>query len=51
MVKGLLSAITAEIGLAEERIIAKLEDLDTSVNVIAAELARRGGDPPANVSE
>ena len=46
LLEGLLLAINAEIGLVEERISAKLEDIDTSVSLIAGELARRNNDPP-----
>lgn len=48
MLKGLLLAINSEIGLAEDRMLAKLEDIDTSVSLIAGELARRNSDPPSN---
>src|ERR1017187_8759905 len=48
LLNGLLVAIKAEIGLAEQRTMAKLEDIDTSVSLIAGELARRNGDPPSN---
>jgi len=43
-----LAAIKTEIGLMEERILAKLEDIDVSVSLIAREFARRNGDPPSN---
>jgi hypothetical protein len=46
LLKDQLLAITAEIRLAEERVVAKLEGLDASANLIAGELARRSGDPP-----
>jgi transposase len=45
---GLLVDIKADIGLVEERMLAKLEDIDTSVGLVAGELARRNSDPPAN---
>lgn len=48
MLKGLLLAVNAEIGRVEERTLAKLEDIDTSVSLIAGELARRNSDPPSN---
>lgn len=38
--------IRSEIGLTEEKILAKLESIDTSVSLIAGEIARRSGDPP-----
>lgn len=46
LLKGLLLAINAKIGLVEERALAKLEDIDTSVSLIAGELARRNSGPP-----
>ena len=46
LLKDQFFAIKAEIGLTEERILAKLEDIDTSVSLIAGELARRNSDPP-----
>jgi hypothetical protein len=48
LLKGLFHAVNVEIELAEERTLAKLEDIDTSVSLIAAELARRNSDPPSN---
>ena len=48
MLKGLLLAINTKIGLVEERMLAKLEDIDTSVSLIAGELACRNSDPPLN---
>ena len=45
---GLLVAINTEIGLAEQKMLAKLEDIDTSVSLIAGELVRRNSDPPSN---
>jgi hypothetical protein len=48
LLKSLLLGINTEIGLVEERILAKLEDIDTSVSLIAREFARRNGDPPSN---
>jgi hypothetical protein len=48
MLKGLLHAIDTEIGFLEKKILAKLEDIDTSVSLIAGELARRSSDPPLN---
>lgn len=47
LLNGLLAAIKTEIGLAEQRMLAKLEDIDTSVSLIAGELARRNSDPPS----
>jgi hypothetical protein len=41
MLKGLLQALTTEIGCLEKKILAKLEDIDTSVSLIAGELARK----------
>jgi hypothetical protein len=48
LLKDQLLATKAEIGLVEERILAKLEEIDTSVSLIARELARRSSDPPSN---
>ncbi len=48
LLKGLLPGINTEIGLVEERILAKVEDIDTSVSLIAREFARRNCDPPSN---
>jgi len=48
LLNSLLVAIKAEIGLVEERTSAKLEEIDTSVGLIARELARRSGGPPSN---
>jgi hypothetical protein len=48
LLNGLLDAVKAAIGLVEERTLAKLEDIDTSVSLIAGELARRNSNPPAN---
>ena len=48
LVKDQLLAINAEIGLVEQKMLAKLEGLDTSVSLIAGELARRNNDPPSN---
>jgi len=45
---GLLVAIKTEMGLVEQRLLARLEELDTSVSLIARELARRNSDPPSN---
>ena len=50
LLNGLLVAIKAEIGLVEKRTLAKLEDIDTSVGLIAGEIARRNSDPPSNGS-
>jgi hypothetical protein len=48
LLKDLLLAINAEIGLVEQRMLTKLGDIDTSVSLIAGELARRSSDPPLN---
>jgi len=50
MLNSLLVAIKTEIGLLEERMSTKLEDIDTSVSLIAGEVARRNSDPPSNSS-
>jgi hypothetical protein len=34
--------------LVEKRTLAKLEDVEISVSLIAGELARRSDDPPSN---
>jgi len=41
-------AMNTEIGLLEQRILAKLDEIDASVNLIAIELARRADEPPSN---
>ena len=46
LLNGLLAAIKAENGLMEERILAKLENIDTSVSLVARELAGRSSDAP-----
>jgi hypothetical protein len=46
LLNGLFAAVNTEIGLLEERTLAKLEDVDNSVSLIAGELARRSNDPP-----
>lgn len=48
LLKGLLVAIKTEIGLLEDRMLTKIEDIDTSVSLIAGELSRRSSDPPSN---
>jgi hypothetical protein len=48
LLNGQLAAIKTEIGLMEERILAKLEDIDSSLNLIAIELARRAENPSSN---
>ena len=45
---GLPVAIKTEIGLAERRIMAKMEEIDTSLGLIAGEIARRANDPPSD---
>ena len=45
LLKDQLLAISADIGLVEKRMLAKLEDIDASLNLIAGELARRADDP------
>ena len=47
LLNGLLVAIKTEIGLVEERMSAKLEDIDTSVCLVAGELAHRSSNPPS----
>jgi hypothetical protein len=48
LLKGLFRAVEIEIGLVEKRTLAKLEDVEISVSLIAGELARRSDDPPSN---
>jgi hypothetical protein len=48
LLKDQLLAIKTEIGLVEKRMMAKLEDVDASVSLVAGELARRSSDPPVN---
>jgi hypothetical protein len=48
LVKDQFLATSNEIGLLEKRMLAKLEDIDASVSLVAGELARRSGDPPSN---
>ena len=48
LLKDQLLAIKAEIRLVDQRMMAKLEEIDTSMSLIAGELARRSSDPPAN---
>ena len=48
LLNGLLVAIKTEIGLAERRIMAKFEEVDASLNLIATELARHADDLPSN---
>jgi hypothetical protein len=50
LLDSLLLAMSARIGLAEERMLEKLDGIDTSVSLIAAELARRSSDGPSNDS-
>ncbi|MGD0499088.1 MAG: hypothetical protein ABSC23_11690 [Bryobacteraceae bacterium] len=45
LLSGLRAAVESEIGLLEERLMAKLESIDTSVSLVAGELARRGDEP------
>ena len=45
LLKDQFLAIKAEIRLGEEKVLAKLEGIDTSVSLIAGELARRANDP------
>ena len=40
-------AIRSDIGQLGERMLAKLDGIDTSVKLIAGELARRDADPPS----
>jgi len=47
LLNGLLVAINAEIGRVEERMLTKLEDIDTSVSLVARKLARRDGHSPS----
>jgi hypothetical protein len=47
LLNGLLVATKAELGLVEQRMLAKLEDIDSSVSLVAEELARRSSDPPS----
>ena len=47
LLNGRLLAINAEIDNVEHRIMAKLEEIDASLNLIAREIARRGNDPPS----
>jgi hypothetical protein len=39
-------AIKTEIAFVEQRMIAKFEEIDASLNLMAIELARRADDPP-----
>jgi hypothetical protein len=48
LLDSLLVAIKTEIGLVEGRILAKIEDIDTSISLVAGELARRSNDPPSD---
>ena len=41
-------AINTEIGFVEQRMIAKFEEIDASLNLIAIELARRADEPPSS---
>jgi len=51
LLTSLLATIRTEIGLMEERMLAKLEDIDTSVGLVAGELARRSSDPPPPLND
>jgi hypothetical protein len=44
----LLLAVNTQIALSEHRLTTRLEEIDASLNLIAAELARRSNDPPPN---
>ena len=46
LLNGLFPFMSAEIGFAERRILAKIEDIDASLGLIARELSRRGNGPP-----
>jgi len=48
LLDGLRRAIGAEMRFMEQRIMAKLEEIDASINVIAIELSRRADDPPSS---
>ena len=48
---GLYRAITTDMESTERRMMAKLEDIDASLNLIATELARHADDPPAKIPE
>ena len=48
LIESLHRAISTEMGLMEQRIMAELEEIDASINLIAIELARHAGDPPSN---
>jgi hypothetical protein len=47
LLNGLFAAVKTEIRLLEERMSAKLENIDTSVSLVAGELARQNSDPPS----
>jgi hypothetical protein len=51
LLTSLLATIRAEIGLMEKRMLAKLEDIDTSVGLVAGELGRRSSDPPPPLND
>jgi len=51
LLDGMLLAINAQIGFTEEKVLAKLDGIDTSVSLIAGELARRSNDPPSGGSD
>jgi hypothetical protein len=44
---GVRLAVNTEIGCVERRIMAKLEEIDTSLGLIAREIARHADDPPS----
>jgi hypothetical protein len=50
MLNDLHNAMKSEMGLMEQRIIEKLDDINSSLDLIARELARRSDDPPSNDS-
>jgi hypothetical protein len=42
------AASSAEMEFLEQRMMAKFEDIDASLSLIAVELARRAENPPSN---
>jgi hypothetical protein len=48
LVESLQRAISTEMGLMEQRIMAKLEEIDASISLIAIELSRHADDPPSS---
>jgi len=48
LAESLQRGISMEMGFMEQRIMAKLEEIDESINLIAIELARRADDPPSS---